>query len=107
MNIRPGTLRAYAFGVITGSIVTASLAVWTTPAKADTGTDYAVCSVLEQYPSIQGIIGIGLALKDEGYSGYEAGEVIGTAVINECPQFIPLMMRFAEMYAPEATGEVA
>ena len=107
INIRPGTLRAYALGVITGSIVTASLAVWTAPAHADAGTDTVICSVLSEYPSIQGVIGIGLALKDRGYSGYDAGQAIGEAVINECPQYLPLMRRFIAIYGDNANTEVA
>ena len=67
--------------------------------------DQAVCSVLDEYPNNTGILGIGLALKDEGYSGYEAGQIIGQAVINLCPEYIPLMMRFADRYAPK--GAVA
>jgi hypothetical protein len=53
---------------------------------------------------VQGVIGIGLALKDEGYSGYEAGQILGLSVINQCPQFIPILQAFAAQYAP---GQVA
>lgn len=67
--------------------------------------DQAVCSVLDDYPNNTGILGIGLALEDEGYSGYEAGKIIGQAVINVCPEYIPLMMDFADRYAPK--GAVA
>jgi len=102
--VRPGTLRAYAIGVLTGSVMTSALFVWTAPAKADLSDDEAalyrsaVCSTLADFPTTDGVLGIGLALKDEGYSGYDAGRIIGSAVINECPRFIPLMRRFIAMY---------
>ncbi len=106
--MRPGTLRAYTLGVITGSIVTAGIAVATAPmAKADTRTDAIICSVLDDYPSIQGVIGIGLALKDEGYSAYNAGVAIAEAVVNECPEYETLMRRFAAIYGTSQNVEVA
>ena len=61
--------------------------------------DQAVCAVLDDYPNNTGVMGVALALKDEGYTGYEAGEIIGQAIINVCPEYIPLMMAFAERYA--------
>ena len=75
------------------------------PAAQADPYDRVVCSVLDDYPNNTGILGIGLALKDEGYTGYEAGEIIGQAVINVCPEYIPLMMDFADRYAP--SGAVA
>ena len=60
--------------------------------------DQVVCSVLDDYPNNSGVLGIGMALADEGYTGYEAGEIISLAVINVCPEYIPLMMAFADRY---------
>ena len=108
--MRPGTTRAYALGVLTGSVVTSLMCVFAAPAKADVSEDEAaiyygpVCATLTEVPSVQGVIGIGLALKDEGYSGYEAGQILGLSVINQCPQFIPILRAFAAQYAP---GQVA
>jgi hypothetical protein len=102
--MRPGTLRAYALGVLTGSVMTSALFVWTASAKADVTDDEAelyssaVCSTLADYPTTDGVLNIGLALKNEGFSDYEAGQIIGSAVINECPRFIPLMKRFVALY---------
>jgi hypothetical protein len=105
--MRPGTTRAYALGVLTGSVVTSLMCVFAAPAKADVSEDEAsmyygpVCATLAEYPSVNGVIGIGLALKDEGYSGYEAGQILGLSVINQCPQFIPILRAFAAQYAPQ------
>jgi hypothetical protein len=108
--MRPGTTRAYALGVLTGSVVTSLMFVFTAPAKADVSegeSSYfygAVCATLAEHPSTDGVIGIGLALKDEGYSGYEAGQIVGLSVINRCPEFMPILRAFAASYAP---GQVA
>ena len=111
--MRPGTTRAYALGVLTGSMMTSALFVWTAPAKADVTEDEAsvystvVCATLTDYPTVQGVVGIGLGLGKKGYTGYEAGQIIGVAVINECPQFIPLMHRFAAIYGADDDTAVA
>lgn len=102
--MRPGTFKAYAFGVFTGSLVTAGLTIWAAPAKADVTNatideySFAVCATLSDYPSFEGIIGIGQALMQYGYSGYEAGEIVGGAVLTMCPEFIPLVTRFGAQY---------
>lgn len=112
--MRPGTLKAYAFGVFTGSLVTAGLTIWAAPAKADV-TDRtvdrysdAVCAVLSDYPSFDGIIGIGQSLSiDFGFTGYEAGEIIAGSVITNCPEFIPLVKNFGNAFAASANTKVA
>jgi hypothetical protein len=111
--MRPGTLKAYAFGVFTGSLVTAGLTIWAAPANADV-TDAtvdlysdAVCSVLADHFSFDGIIGIGQSLSTEyGFTGYEAGEIIAASVITNCPQFIPLIKAFGTTYSASAKTKV-
>ena len=111
--MRPGTFKAYAFGVFTGSLVTAGLTIWAAPAKADV-TDAtvdlysdAVCSVLADHSSFDGIIGIGQSLSvDFGFTGYEAGEIIAGSVITNCPQFVPLIKAFGTTYGATAKTKV-
>lgn len=111
--MRPAVLRAYTLGVITGSMVTAGLSILAAPAKADvtdaTVDRYAssVCAVLADYPSFDGIIGIGSALGDYGYTGYEAGQIVAAAVIGTCPEFIPLIKRFGAAYGNASHTTVA
>ena len=106
--MRTSILRAYAIGAITGTIVTAGLAVATAPmAKADARSDAIICEVLDDYPSIEGVIGIGLALQDEGYSAYNAGVAIAEAVVNECPEHTTLMRRFIAIYSSDTDSTVA
>lgn len=104
-RLRPGTLRAYALGLFCGSLMTATLTMCAAPAKADTinpdiVADIAgpVCSVTAQYPSTDGLIGIGAALIEDGWTGYEAGEIIATSIINYCPRYTPILRAFVARY---------
>lgn len=99
--MRTAVVKTFSLGMITGSFLTAGVVLLAAPAKADTGMDILVCDVLSQYPSVSGVLGIGLALKEDGYSAYEAGQVIGQAVINECPQYGPLMRKFIALYGTD------
>lgn len=78
------------------------------PAKADDDSvvyAYAatfggiVCSTLDDYPTFDGIIGIGQAMIEDGLTGYQAGQVIATSAIEICPRHIALVRSFAESYA--------
>jgi hypothetical protein len=99
--VRPGTLRAYAFGVFTGSLMTATLTMCSAPAKADaTDSDIlthvaAVCTTLADYATPNGVYGIGSAIMEYGYTAEEAGQIIAGSVIHGCPQYIPLLKRIA------------
>ena len=105
--MRPGTLRAYALGVISGSIIAAGLAVMTAPmAKADSVYDTVICDELDAAPAVSTIVVLGLALGDEGYSGYDAGRIVAMAVMEDCQQHIPLLRRFATMYGSTANAKV-
>lgn len=57
-----------------------------------------VCDVLDDYPTPAGIIGIAQAVQDDGFTSYEAGQVIGLSVAEICPRHTGLMLRFANAY---------
>ena len=78
------------------------------PAKADDDSvvyAYAatfggiVCSTLDDYPTFDGIIGIGQAMIEDGLTGYQAGQVIATSAIEICPRHIALVRNFADSYS--------
>ena len=86
-------------------------------AKADSPSpyviDYAIengdvaCSVLDEYPSVGGLIGLMQGIAEHGnMTPYEAGQVAGLAVYEYCPRYIPLLDRFTGMYA-HSGGAVA
>lgn len=54
----------------------------------------AVCSVLDQYPTFAGIVGIAQAITDDGFTAYEAGQVIAMSVSDVCPRHTDLVRRF-------------
>lgn len=105
--MRPAILKAYALGIITGGFLTAGVVFAAAPAKADTGYDTAVCATLADYPTFDGILGIGAALKDRGFTSSEAGVIVGTAVYGTCPEYIPLVKRFIAAYGHNADSKVA
>lgn len=59
----------------------------------------AVCSVLDQYPTISAIPGIAEAIVEEGFTYYEAGQVIAMSVRDECPRHLDLVQRFVSRYS--------
>jgi hypothetical protein len=85
-----------------------------TPAKADTdpvvvaySAHYggAVCSVLDEFPSENGILGIGKSIIEDGLTGYQAGQVLYLSVSDVCPRHMGLLRAFAA--SPEMTATVA
>ena len=60
----------------------------------------AVCNTLNDgYATINGLIGIGEAIIEDGYSPKDAGTIMADSVIGTCPQYIPLLQRFVDRYA--------
>ena len=98
--------KVFAAGIMTGALIVAGTIV-AAPGKADvTANDVAVyavavCGALDDDPSVATVVGLGLALGSEGYSGYDSGTIIGLAVMQRCPEYEPVLRRFAEIFADE------
>ena len=95
-----------------GSVGTRNLLGITTSVHCVAGVvDYVVKIIerdlLPKYPSIDGVTGIGLALVKRGYTGTEAGEIIGQSVANACPEYRPLLQRFVAIYGTNANSKTA
>ena len=104
--MRTSIVRAYALGIISGSFLTAATLTFAAPAKADVdrvvvayAAQYAgaVCRTLDEYPTVDGVYGIGLSIMDDGLTAYQAGQVIGLSVLEVCPRHIALMQNFASV----------
>lgn len=102
--MRTSIVRAYALGIITGSFLTAATLTFAFPVKADAdrvvvayAAQYAgaVCNTLDEYPTIDGVYGIGVSIMEDGLTAYQAGQVIGLSVLEVCPRHIALMQNFA------------
>lgn len=59
----------------------------------------AICAVLDDYPSVGGVAGIGQAIVEEGYlSFYQAGQAIAISVFTVCPEHEPVIEDFIAVY---------
>jgi len=111
--MRTSIVRAYALGIITGSFLSAGLMWIAAPARADVSSttvdtySAAVCDTLTLYPTLDGVLGIGLGLNEAGFTYGEAGEILVGAVIAECPQYVPLLKRFIARYGTANSKTVA
>lgn len=66
----------------------------------------AVCSVLEDgHDTFAGITGIANAIHEQGLTYRQAGEVISLSVTELCPEYTPLILRYARAFNP--VGAVA
>lgn len=91
------SLAAIAFG---GLLAAGSVTV-ATPAHADPVENYAalnagaVCSTLDEFPTVAGVTGVVQGvMEDSGFSPYDAGRVVATAVLASCPAHITELQRF-------------
>lgn len=76
------------------------------PASADDDSvrDYInlnsqrICQVLNEFPNEAGVLGLGETITEEGFTAFDAGRIIGDAVLTDCPQHSGLVLRFAAKY---------
>ena len=96
-------VKGFAAGLMVGSLCVATAA----SAKADPDTTSivyaekyagAVCATLDDYPTFDGIIGIGQAIVEDGLSYSQAGYVVAMSVGTVCPRHLALVQAFAREY---------
>ena len=113
--MRNRSIRAFSLGLVTGAVLTAGITALAAPANAEPSTEVleyaalaegAVCRTLSDYPTIYGVRGILQAIGEEGFTPYEAGEVVAMAVVYACPQFIPVLERFIAVYGGDEGSTV-
>lgn len=109
--MRTSVVKAFSLGVVAGAFLTAGI-VAAAPAKADpdgASVAYAaaygpaVCNVLDEYPSFDGIVGIGQAIMDDGLSARQAGQVVALSVAEFCPRHARLILAFADTVNGQTT----
>jgi len=102
--MRTSVVRAYALGIVTGSFLTAGTLALALPVKADIDRVViayasqfgdAVCTTLDEYPSFDGLLGIGQAIIEDGLNAYQAGQVIALSVVEICPRHLALVQAAA------------
>lgn len=105
--MRPARARAWdrfivstAVGALGAAAVLFASVLFASEARADVVTDYVaanariVCLVLDEYPTVEGIQGVGEAIVEDGLSPRAAGEVIARSVIALCPEHLPELNLF-------------
>jgi len=104
VGMRPRALRRRLGLVFLGALI-AGAVLGTGVARADSLDDYivtnapVVCSLLDDYPSVSGVEGLVIALHDEGFTGEEAGEIIGRSVVGWCPRHMTEVQAFIAKWA--------
>jgi hypothetical protein len=84
------------------------------PAKADVSDsviDYAVtygegaiCPVLDEHHTVNGVLGVLIGVKKDGFSNFEAGQIVGLSVSEYCPRNEPLLQQFVAVYGGAETS---
>ena len=54
----------------------------------------AVCAVLAEYPSTNGLQGILNSVQSDGLSAYQAGTVVALSVYESCPRFTYILILY-------------
>ena len=62
-----------------------------------------ICATLSLNPTVGGVETIALGLIGNGLTPYQAGQVIGSAVLVGCPEYIPVLREFGAKYAHQDT----
>lgn len=108
-GMRPRVLRRRLGLAFLGAIL-AGAVLGTGVAKADPVDDYvltyapAVCSTLDKYPTVGGVEGIlQVIIQDDGFTPYQAGQIIGRAVIGWCPEHSSEVNRFIAKWTTGST----
>jgi hypothetical protein len=63
-----------------------------------------VCSVLDSYPTVSGMLGIMQSIVEDGLTEYQAGEVVGIAISDRCPEYSWLAKAFVKRYGGVAAA---
>lgn len=58
-----------------------------------------VCDVLDDHASLGGVQGVIQGVQADGFSAYEAGQIVGLSVAEICPRHIGLLKRFINAYS--------
>ena len=62
------------------------------------GSNGWICDQLDKEPTVTGVLHVAGGLFAEGYDGKQAGKILVTTVQGQCPNHIPLLVKFAEQY---------
>lgn len=58
-----------------------------------------VCDVLDDHASLGGVQGVIQGVQADGFTAYEAGQIVGLSVAEICPRHIGLLRKFINAYS--------
>lgn len=75
---------------------------YSVPAHADGNIDraeadyinsygYAVCAVIDEYPNVNGVLGVARGIMSDGFTMDSAVDIINESVYDDCPRHFPLL----------------
>jgi hypothetical protein len=109
ISVRPSRLRRWWIAAAAVSVLAGAGVGHAAEAQADVdpvAVEYAkdnaaaVCSTLDDFPSVAGVAGIAQAIVEQGYlSYYQAGQAIAISVMAVCPEHQPVLDRFIARYS--------
>jgi len=67
----------------------------------------AICGAILVNPTPAGVVAAAALIQRDGWSGYQAGEILVMAVTDACPNQLELLQRFANRYAGVALEKTA
>ena len=80
------------------------------PGVSDSVIDYAatygagaVCPVLDDHHTVNGVLGVLRGIQNDGFSEYESGQIVGMSVAEYCPRNRPLLREFVNIYGRQGT----
>ena len=103
---------ALAVALLMALMAALGVVVFAATAKADTISDSvidyaatygegAVCPVLDEHHTVNGVLGVLVGIGKDGFSAHEAGQIVGLSVSEYCPRNQPLLRQFVAVYGAE------
>lgn len=74
-------------------IIPAVVASFLSPTAGNT-----ICSQLDSEPTVGGVVEVVVDLLSQGYDSETGSELLVTTVQSQCPEYIPLLVKFAQKY---------
>ena len=67
---------------------------------------YAVCAVIDEFPNVNGVMGVARGIMADGFTADSAVDVINESVYEDCPRHWPLLQAIGRA-ARAANGQTA
>ena len=86
---------------ITVAVIGSALALFgaAAPANAEPAWEHAICSTLDQHPTISGVTAVVASLLSEGMTAKKAGETVMVSTLLGCDRHLELVSEWADLAA--------